>query len=406
MDRLSNHEMAKRYDSKQKLLGKRVLDFVLLSDDRVMLRGVLDKEDTGRLVIPSFITEIKELGVTSWVYDSTKNEAVMGGCKYSEVYIDNVGDRDISLNSLCAYMESEKLKVHIRHWDKVVNIKNMFNGCVYIEELDLGDGIDTSNIEDMNGLFCGCVNLEAVDISKFNTSRVEDMSNMFSGCHLLKEIDVSHFDTRNVRDMSFMFYNCRSIVGIDVSKFNTSRVEDMSGMFSGCETLKNIDVTKFDTRSLNSIASMFSECWELKELKVWNLDTSNVYDACYVFKNCISLVDIDISKWDLTSVINIKGLFRGCGDLERVKMGRLPTKLYRVITPIDLFKECKNLISVDISELKDDIDSIEIIVSELNKVKDKIYVVLDTSIINKYDEYGMNKLSSRLGKYRMSYTVK
>ena len=406
MDRLSNHEMAKRYDSKQKLLGKRVLDFVLLSNDRVMLSGVLDKEDTGRLVIPSFITEVKELGSVSGVYDRDKNRAVMGGCKYSEVYIDNVDNRDISLNSLCAYMESEKLKIYIRNWCRVVNIKNMFNGCMYIEELDLGDGIDTSNVIDMSWLFCGCCNLKGIDISKLNTSKVENMSNMFSGCHLLKEIDVSGFDTSNVCDMSFMFYNCRSIVSIDVSKFNTSKVRDMMCMFGECTDIAGIDLRNFDTRLVNVMTAMFSECWALKVLKVESLDTSNVYDACYVFKNCISLVDIDISKWDLTSAINIKGLFSGCGDLERVQMGRLSTKLYRVIKPIDLFKECKNLTSVDISKLKDDIDSIEIIVSELNKVKDKIYVVLDPSIINKYDEYGMNKLLSRLAKYRMCYTVK
>ena len=55
---LSNHDMAKIYDKKQRLVGE-LLRYELLDDARVLLIDVLDKENSGRLVIPSFITDIR-----------------------------------------------------------------------------------------------------------------------------------------------------------------------------------------------------------------------------------------------------------------------------------------------------------------------------------------------------------
>ena len=75
---VSNHEMAKRYEAKSRLIGKDILDYRLLEDDRVELIEVLDKEDTGKIVIPSFITDLNK-------YD--KGNFLFKGCKYSEIYI-------------------------------------------------------------------------------------------------------------------------------------------------------------------------------------------------------------------------------------------------------------------------------------------------------------------------------
>ena len=114
INRLSNHELANRYEAKQRLIGKRLLDFELMDNDRVVLKAVLDKEDTGRLVIPSFITDIKK--------QSYENKGVLAGCKYSDIYIDNQDGVKLSINSLCANMESVELRLRINNAKDIVDM--------------------------------------------------------------------------------------------------------------------------------------------------------------------------------------------------------------------------------------------------------------------------------------------
>ena len=54
-------------------------------------------------------------------------------------------------------------------------------------------GLDTSNVEDMGGMFSGCSSLTELDLSNFDTSNVTNMDSMFSGCSSLTELDVTGF---------------------------------------------------------------------------------------------------------------------------------------------------------------------------------------------------------------------
>ena len=198
---ISNHEMARRYKEKSKLIGKDILDYRLLEDDRVKLIEVLDKEDTGRLVIPSFITEI------------FNENHVLEGCKYREVYIDNKGELEFNANRLCAYIGSDEIVVKFRHSEKVT---------------------------DMSGMFYGCNKLRAIDISGINTINVKDMHELFAGCNMLKDIVFGDIDTSKVIDMSSMFSWCRSLIYLDLSKFNISWSTDVRYILNKCS--KNITI--------------------------------------------------------------------------------------------------------------------------------------------------------------------
>lgn len=61
MEILSDRELAERYINKHKLLGLECKLDLKIDGDDVILVDVLDKEDTGRLVIPSFVTKIEGL---------------------------------------------------------------------------------------------------------------------------------------------------------------------------------------------------------------------------------------------------------------------------------------------------------------------------------------------------------
>ena len=74
--------------------------------------------------------------------------------------------------------------------------------------LSLGD-LDTSNVENMAGMFFCCESLTELDLSSSDTSNVIDMSEMFSNCSSLTELDLSSFElVENIDDVAFMFYNC------------------------------------------------------------------------------------------------------------------------------------------------------------------------------------------------------
>ena len=118
--------------------------------------------------------------------------------------------------------------------------------------------VDLSNLKikpnNLKGMFAGCEYLEEIQgLSKLNTSELTDMSEMFSFCNSLSEIDLLNFNTSSVKNMSFMFYGVLSEI-IDVTNFKTSLVEDMSFMFAKElhdgfpeKEQKIIGLTNFDT---------------------------------------------------------------------------------------------------------------------------------------------------------------
>ena len=105
MGELSNRDMAKIYDKKQRLVGE-LLRYELLEDDRVLLIDVLDKENSGRLVIPRFITDIRYRELPFY----GENGYALKGCKYREVYIDNSGDRGLIVEG---YVVVWRVRVYI-----------------------------------------------------------------------------------------------------------------------------------------------------------------------------------------------------------------------------------------------------------------------------------------------------
>lgn len=122
----------------------------------------------------------------------------------------------------------------------------MFNYCKNLTSLDL-NSFDTSNVIDMNHMFCHCESLTQLDLSNFNTSKVINMNFMFSGCESLTQLDLSNFDTSKVTDMGGMFTYCTELTNIFISnKWNTNRVDSSRDMLAKCHSLSNFNQEKTD----------------------------------------------------------------------------------------------------------------------------------------------------------------
>lgn len=337
---LSNHERAKMYKEKSRLIGRDILEIELLDGDRVKLIDVKDKDSSGSIEIPSFITEYYSGDII--VEDTkgrivNKKESCFSLCKFREIFIDNSSDVRLDASSLCAMMRSDKLKLRFSNPDKVINMNNLFYECSDLKELDVS-GLDTRNVTDMSNMFYGCCKLKELDVSRFNTSSVEDMSGMFCCCKSLELLDLSNFDTHKVINMSRMFMICKMLKRLDISGFNTRYVNNMSKMFSVCANLKEIVLNGIDTSLVTDMSWMFYLCINIGSIDMSSFDTSNVINMRWMFGGCRLLEELDLSTKDLSKVEDMSNMFNSCIKLRKLKM---PSLVDRSINKDGMFDGCK-----------------------------------------------------------------
>ena len=209
------------------------------------------------------------------------------------------------------------------------------------------ENLDTSNVSNMNWMFCNCNKITSLDVSKLDTSKVTKMGSIFYNCNKLTSIDVSKFDTSNVTFMDRMFWSCSSLTNIDVSKFDTSNVTSMYQMFSYCRGLTSLDVSKFDTSKVTDMTQMFCDCRGLTSLDVSSFDTSEVTSMGSMFYECKGLTSLDVSKFDTSKVTNMNQMFSDCSGLTSLDVSRFDTS--NVKSMYGMFYSCSGLTSLDVS---------------------------------------------------------
>ena len=186
--------------------------------------------------------------------------------------------------------------------DKLVDEQSME------DVIDL-NSIDTSEITDMSGLFRKFEGILKIDVSKWDVSNVENMDSMFIGCINLEEIiGIEKWDVSNVEDMEDMFYECK-LFNQDISKWNMSKVTNISGMFYRCYEF-NKPLNNWDVSNVKDMLSVFCECKKFNQpLDKW--DVSNATDMSSMFFNCKSF-NQDISKWNVSNVTDNDIIFENC----------------------------------------------------------------------------------------------
>ena len=335
---MSNHEMAERYKKKSKLMGKDVLEIKLVENDGVELIDVLDKEDTGRVVIPSFITKIG--------YRKNSIKAPLLGCKYTEVYIDN--KRDLDISNLCSYMNSDSIKISSKdNGSMLVGIDNLFSNSEYLGSIDIR-GISGCNINSLDGVFKGCISLRDINgLKELNVRNVVSIKEIFNGCTSLKHIRdielwstsklknisgafkgtgieelgvLKKWDTSNISRMSeaFMYTDIKDVDGI--SKWDTSKVVDMSGLFMFCEKLCDIKgIKNWNTGNVKNMENMINECEMLEDIdSIGGWDIRKVSNMKRMFKRTKVRNLKVLSGWETSELVNINGIFSECENLERL----------------------------------------------------------------------------------------
>ena len=196
---------------------------------------------------------------------------------------------------------------------------NWFNGCTNLISIEGIENLNTSNVENMSGMFALCSNLETLDLSHFNTERVTTMAQMFYGCTKLHDLNISSFNTEKVTSMNQMFSNCSSLDSLDLSHFNAKGVlyHGLYAMFSGCSSLKFLDVSNFPAdKPKMQLDAMFKGCCSLQMLDLSSFDTGMAKSATDMFDGCSALQTIYVSDLFKIYGVTSSNMFRDCHSLK------------------------------------------------------------------------------------------
>ena len=280
-----------------------------------------------------------------------------------------------------------------------------FFGCTDLTTIEGIEYLNTENVTEMSGMFCGCKALTMLDVSKFDTKNVQSMSSMFWGCHALTTLDISNFDTQNVTEMSGMFDGCSALTTIYASdKFVTTACKYDYNMFKGCTNLVgavpydeyNIgkEMANYTTGYFTDIASKIAESYavfneatntltfkhdtnkpagafalnEDGKLPGWykgnfNEDNQNiikkvVFDASFAnarptscnewFYGCTDLTTIEgIEYLNTENVTSMFLMFNGCSSLTTLNLSNFDTQ--NVTNMSHMFYDCSALTTLDVS---------------------------------------------------------
>lgn len=342
-------------------------------------------------------------------------EKMFAGCSRLE-YLNLKGIDTSNVTSMAGMFQHcwiKELDLTGLNTSKVKNFSKMFYWCQDLEKLNIS-GWNTSSAENMSFMFCYSDEIEKLDVSSFNTSNVTDMSYMFYCCDKIGNIDCSGFDTRNVTNMEHMFGGCWGWETLNLGSFTLSITENVEGMFSNNIHLKNLDVSGFNQNKFGSFTAddfgyIIRGCEELEKIKAtpfffthtaeqifdifkrWkNVDTGVIYtDASQLrglSKTTTIIRDYSVASgtgWDLNvlgvltltgpvsysgsapwasraseikvvetkqgaSVNNCANMFKNCENLVSLDIGALDTSRVSVVT--DMYRGCNNLVEITVNQ--------------------------------------------------------
>ena len=184
------------------------------------------------------------------------------------------------------------------------HVKGLFTTLGSLKKIKFGNNFNI-NVNSIIGLLNNKFNLEEVEFGdNFITSNVKDISLMFAGDgKLVRLINLNKINTSNVENMYGLFMDCALLKNIDLSSFNTSNVTNMQNMFIRCGSLEYLDLSSFDVSNVVNAATMFMDATNLKTIYTssdWTLGTDADSNGMFVF--CNSLIGGSGTTYDINHI--------------------------------------------------------------------------------------------------------
>ena len=274
------------------------------SSELVYLLGYLEEPDVIYIYSKSNIIFLNE--DSSFMFSGLSNLESVDLSKFNSMY---TTDMSYMFSSIFDVEEVKNTDLRYLDTSNVTSMEGMFSGSVAYAKLI--DQLDTSNVENMSGMFAH-IGLDQINFKYLNTSsakymdymfantgnvgssyvmdgldtsNVVSMSGMFEGSYY-ENMKIENFDTSNVKDMSYMFYQSRINLEFDES-FDTSNVENMSYMFASMPQVSVYYLQSFDTSNVTNMTKMFwhTDVYRIKVSDKWNTlsvtNSDDMFDSRY-----------------------------------------------------------------------------------------------------------------------------
>ena len=199
------------------------------------------------------------------------------------------------------------------------------DGAKTVRNLNI-DGIDTSNVWDMGGMF-GCEDSGAtpknpIDFSKIDVSKVTDMSWMFFRSNF-SSVDLSSWNTKNLKYVGHLFSGAIKPKNIDLSSWDVGSLLGADNMFSSAGT-EHINLSGWNSSQLTDTSNMFLDTYALQTLNLDGFNTSNVTNMFGMFATSV-VPNLNLSSFNTSKVINMNSMFRGMRHLNTLNVSNFDT---------------------------------------------------------------------------------
>lgn len=194
----------------------------------------------------------------------------------------------------CSFTCANTTDIGLENCDfsKCVCFDDFFNNAKFTKEFDVTNLV-TNNCYSIRQMFYHC-NGYFVGLDSWDTSNIEDMEGLFDNS-VINFDGVELWNTSNVNNMRGLFQHCGEIIDLRGWSWDTSKVYNFNIMFYNCKNLEyifDIDVTTCYNMSL-----MFWSCGKLREVRFkGNLNFKDKIDTNSMFYACNSLEKIYIPQ--------------------------------------------------------------------------------------------------------------
>lgn len=176
-------------------------------------------------------------------------------------------------------------------------------------------------IQKIYATFCGCKQLEYLDLSGLNLRQLINAEQTFEDCESLKEVKITENYKLVYSDQSYRNPSIEQLKASgELQRLAVTKLYNMASMFANCEQIKYADLQSLDLCSLHDLDNTFEVCSSLITVKFGKARLSSLVEMEETFLKCKSLIKIDLSDVYAPKLRWLINTFTDVRDLKEVRL--------------------------------------------------------------------------------------
>lgn len=190
----------------------------------------------------------------------------------------------------------------LKNWDtsKLNKLYFTFNGCGQLRQLDI-ESWNTSNLKILQSAFLNCSNLDLSILKDWDVSNIESLTGAFQGN---LGIDFSWLENWNIssklNNMSNLINGALNLESLDLSRWNCPNIKNMGSAFYNCKKLKTLNISGIGNIGMieepddtyGTLSSFFGYCTVLEDMILGDnfiISSDKQLNGRYLFSSATAL---------------------------------------------------------------------------------------------------------------------